>query len=157
MCPLGHRPRESNHQPPRQGRQDSSQSGAQTGQGRQGSSQSAARTGQGRQGSSKSGCPQGKPGQKGDLFKTLLFINLAGLFGNIWQKLTLRSLGAIPAVIEWPSVATMANIRMFSHQNEPHLPQFGELRSFRAILKYEPTQINRSNFTFRPCPGRLNK
>ena len=67
----------------------------------------------------------------------------------IWENLTLRSPGAIQGAIEWQSVATMANIHMFSHQDELHWPQFGELRSFRAILKYEPTQINRSNFTIQ--------
>ena len=67
----------------------------------------------------------------------------------IWENLTLRSPGAIQGAIEWQLVATMANIHMFSHQDELHWPQFGELRSFRAILKYEPTQINRSNFTIQ--------
>ena len=58
-----------------------------------------------------------------------------GLFGKIWENLTLKSLGAIQGAIEWQSVATMANIHIFSHQNELHWLQFGELRSFRAIFK----------------------
>ena len=76
----------------------------------------------------------------------IIFPSLAWV---IWEILTLRLPGAIQGAIEWQSVATMANIHMFSHQDELHWPQFGELRSFRAILKYEPTQINRSNFTIQ--------